>query len=386
MMEIKPGIFYIGADDPSLDLFEAQYVVPNGMSYNSYVVKGTDKTVIMDTIDERCTKEWLAQMDEVLEGKAPDFLVISHLEPDHAYNIGLLASKYPDMKLVGNATTFRMLPIYFDVADLEDRKVIVKEGDSLDLGGKHLQFVMTPMVHWPEVMMTYVPEDKVLFSADAFGKFGAVDVKDEWEPEAARYYFNIVGKYGPQVQAVLKKAAGLDIQTICPLHGPVLTEDLGHYIALYDAWSKYEPDVDGVLIACACAYKDTFHACEKLKELLQQRGVQVTLRDLTRQDVHQVMAEAFRYKKVVLAASTYNMGMFPPMERLLNTLKHKAWQNKDVAIIENGSWSPAAAKAIKAELDQMKNIRIMEPVITIKGRMKPEDLPKFEQLADELAK
>ena len=386
MIEIRPDIFYIGADDPSIDLFESQYVVPDGMSYNSYVVKGTDKTAIMDTIDERCTKEWLDQMEQALGGTAPDYLVISHLEPDHAYNIGLLAARYPDMKLIGNATTFRMLPNYFDIPDLDERKIVVKERDSLDLGGRHLQFVLAPMVHWPEVMMTYVPEDKVLFSADAFGKFGTTDVQGEWTPEAARYYFNIVGKYGPQVQAVLKKAAGLDIETICPLHGPVLTEDLGKYIALYDKWSKYEPDVDGVLIACACAYHGTFQACEKLKEMLREKGVHVTLRDLTRQDVHQVMAEAFRYEKVVLASSTYNMGMFPPMERLLNTLKHKAWQNKEVAIIENGSWSPAAAKAIKAELEQMKNITIVEPVITIRGRMKDEDLPEFEALADVLAK
>lgn len=385
MNEVKNGIFYIGADDPNLDLFEAQYDVPNGVSYNSYVVKGDDKTVVMDTIDARKTDEWLAQMDEVLEGKAPDYLVISHLEPDHAYNIGKLAAKYPDMKLVGNATTFRMLPQYFDIKDLDGRKVVVKEGDELDLGGKTLKFVFTPMVHWPEVMMTYVPEDKLLFSADAFGKFGTIDAGGEWEPEAARYYFNIVGKYGPQVQAVLKKAGALDIETIAPLHGPVLTEDLGKYIGLYDKWSKYEADIDGVLIACACAYNDTFKACEKLKDILEQRGVHVQLRDLTRQDVHQVMAEAFRYKKVVLASSTYNMGMFPPMERLLNTLKHKAWQNHEVAIIENGSWSPAAAKCIKGELEQMKNITVIEPVITIKGRLKEDQVPELEALAGKLA-
>ena len=383
---INEDIVYIGADDPNLDLFESQYTVPNGVAYNSYVVKGKDKTVIMDTIDARKTGEWLAKMEEALDGRTPDYLVVSHLEPDHAANIGLLAEKYPDMKIVGNATTFRMLPNYFTIDGLEDRKVEVKEGDELDLGGKHLKFVFAPMVHWPEVMMTYVPEDKVLFSADGFGKFGTLDIQDEWEPEAARYYFNIVGKYGPQVQGVLKKAAALDIETICPLHGPVLKEDLGKYIGLYDKWSRYEPDKDAILNACACAYGGTFKACEYLKDVLENMGQNVILRDLTRQDVHQVMAEAFRCPKTVLASSTYNMGMFPAMERLLNTLKHKAWQKRTVAIVENGSWSPAAAKAIKAELAEMKDITVIEPVVTIKGRMKEEDKAKLQALAEQLVK
>lgn len=383
---INEDIVYIGADDPNLDLFESQYTVPNGVAYNSYVVKGKDKTVIMDTIDARKTGEWLAKMEEALDGRTPDYLVVSHLEPDHAANIGLLAEKYPDMKIVGNATTFRMLPNYFTIDGLEDRKVEVKEGDELELGGKHLKFVFAPMVHWPEVMMTYVPEDKVLFSADGFGKFGTLDIQDEWEPEAARYYFNIVGKYGPQVQGVLKKAATLDIETICPLHGPVLKEDLGKYIGLYDKWSRYEPDQDAILIACACAYGGTFKVCEYLKDVLENMGQNVILRDLTRQDVHQVMAEAFRCPKTVLASSTYNMGMFPAMERLLNTLKHKAWQKRTVAIVENGSWSPAAAKAIKAELAEMKDITVIDPVVTIKGRMKEEDKAKLQALAEQLVK
>ncbi|WP_304472250.1 FprA family A-type flavoprotein [uncultured Faecalibaculum sp.] len=383
---INDAIAYIGADDPSLDLFESQYKVPNGVAYNSYVVKGNDKTVIMDTIDSRKTGEWLAKMEEALDGRTPDYLVVSHLEPDHAANIGLLAEKYPDMKIIGNATTFRMLPNYFTIDNLADRKVEVKEGDEIDLGGRHLKFVFAPMVHWPEVMMTYVPEDKVLFSADGFGKFGTLDCMEEWEPEAARYYFNIMGKYGPQVQAILKKAAGLEIETICPLHGPVLKEDLGKYIGLYDKWSRYEPDQNAILIACACAYGGTFQACEYLKDVLENMGQNVILRDLTRQDVHQVMAEAFRCPKTVLASSTYNMGMFPPMETLLNTLEHKAWQKRTVGIVENGSWSPAAAKAIKAELAGMKDITVLEPVVTIKGRMKEEDKAKLAALAEQLVK
>ena len=383
-MKVTEDILYAGVNDHEVDLFEGQYQVPGGMSYNSYVILD-ERVAVMDTVDESFGQQWMEQLEKALSGRRPDYLIIQHMEPDHSANIPLFLAKYPEVRVVATAQALKMMSQFFEL-EPELKQMPVADGGELDLGAHKLTFVCAPMVHWPEVMMTYVPEDKVLFSADGFGKFGTLDIQDEWEPEAARYYFNIVGKYGPQVQGVLKKAAALDIETICPLHGPVLKEDLGKYIGLYDKWSRYEPDQDAILIACACAYGGTFKACEYLKDVLENMGQNVILRDLTRQDVHQVMAEAFRCPKTVLASSTYNMGMFPAMERLLNTLKHKAWQKRTVAIVENGSWSPAAAKAIKAELAEMKDITVIEPVVTIKGRMKEEDKAKLQALAEQLVK
>ena len=382
---INEDIVYIGADDPNLDLFESQYTVPNGVAYNSYVVKGKDKTVIMDTIDARKTGEWLAKMEEALDGRTPDYLVVSHLEPDHAANIGLLAEKYPDMKIVGNATTFRMLPNYFTIDGLEDRKVEVKEGDELDLGGKHLKFVFAPMVHWPEVMMTYVPEDKVLFSADGFGKFGTLDIQDEWEPEAARYYFNIVGKFGQQVQALLKKASSLDIKRICSLHGPVLEGDeVARAVRFYDRWSSYQPDLSGVFIPYASVYGNTAAAAVTMAQLLEQRGVNVVMMDLARCDMSEAVSLAFRYPAMLLAAPTYDCSVFPPMATFLHHLSIKGFRNRTVGIIENGSWAPVAARTMQKMLDEMKDIKVVQPVVTIRTRLAEDNDADMQLLADAL--
>ena len=381
---ISDNIKYIGADDKDIDLFENQYVVPNGVSYNSYVIID-EKIAIMDTIDKRKTDEWLHNLDDALNGKKPDYLIISHLEPDHAYNIGTIVEKYPDIKLVGNNKTFAFIPQFFDIENLEERKIEVKDGDVLDLGKHKLHFIMAPMIHWPEVMMEYEETEKVLFSADGFGKFGALDTDEDWDCEARRYYFNIVGKYGVQVQALLKKASSLDIQTICPLHGPILKENLSHYISKYDIWSKYEVESDGVYIACASIHGNTLNACEKLKEILEEKGVEkVVLADLAREDFAEAVEDSFKYGKIIFASSTYNMDIFSPMRNLLLDLKEKNYQNRKVGIIENGTWAPNSGKCMKDILSTMKNIEIVEPIVTIRSKLKDTDIEKLNELAEQM--
>ena len=380
---ITDAIKYIGVDDKTLDLFESQYIIPNGISYNSYVIMDENITV-MDTVDARATKEWLANLEEVLGEKKPTYLVISHLEPDHAANIELLMEKYPEMKVVGNAKTFAMLPQFFTI-DVTDRTVVVKEGDTLNIGSHTLQFFMAPMVHWPEVMVTYEQSEKVLFSADGFGKFGALDADEAWTCEARRYYFNIVGKYGTQVQALLKKAATLDIEIICPLHGPILKEDLGYYIGKYDIWSKYEPEDEGVFVAYASIHGNTAKAAKKMAEILEAKGAKrVAIADLSRDDMAEAVEDAFRHSALVLACSTYDNGMFPCMEDFLSHLKAKNFQKRTVGMIENGSWAPAAAKRMRTVLEQMNDIQICEPVVTIKSVMREEQVAKMEELAEAL--
>lgn len=382
MKNFSDSVKYIGADDKDLDLFESQYIVPNGVSYNSYVILD-DKIAVMDTIDERKTDEWFANLEKELGGKTPDYLVISHLEPDHSANIKKFTEKYPSAALVGTAKTFAMLPQFFDI-DASVEKITVKEGDCLSLGSHELTFIMAPMVHWPEVMVEYEKTEKILFSADAFGKFGALDTDEDWACEARRYYFNIVGKYGGPVQTLLKKAANLEIKTICPLHGPILTENLEYYINLYNTWSSYEPEKDGVFIACASVYGNTKNAALKLKEILEKKGVKVSFSDITRDDMAEAVEDAFKYSKIVLAASSYDGGVFPPMEELLCHLKAKAFQNRKIGIIENGSWAPSAARTIKAALESMKNISVCENTVTVKSAFKESDVPALEALAQEI--
>ena len=382
MKNFSDSVKYIGADDHDIDLFESQYIVPNGVSYNSYVIID-DKIAVMDTIDERKTDEWFANLEKELGGKTPDYLVISHLEPDHSANIKKFTEKYPSAALVGTAKTFAMLPQFFDI-DASVEKITVKEGDCLSLGSHELTFIMAPMVHWPEVMVEYEKTEKILFSADAFGKFGALDTDEDWACEARRYYFNIVGKYGGPVQTLLKKAANLEIKTICPLHGPILTENLEYYINLYNTWSSYQPEKDGVFIACASVYGNTKNAALKLKEILEEKGVKVSFSDITRDDMAEAVEDAFKYSKIVLAASSYDGGVFPPMEELLCHLKAKAFQNRKIGIIENGSWAPSAARTIKAALESMKNISVCENTVTVKSAFKESDVPALEALAQEI--
>lgn len=380
---VTDSILYIGADDRDLDLFESQYIIPNGVSYNSYVIMD-EKIAVMDTVDARRTEEWLNNLEKALDGRTPDYLIVSHMEPDHAANIERLVQKYPEMKVVGNPKTFPMIAQFFDM-DLSQRSVVVKEGDTLNLGKHELQFFMAPMVHWPEVMVTYEKSEKILFSADGFGKFGALDAEEDWACEARRYYFNIVGKYGVQVQALLKKAATLDIAMICPLHGPILKENLGYYIDKYNTWSSYEPEDDGVLVAYASIHGNTAKAAEKMKEILEAKGAaKVAITDLSRDDMAEAVEDAFRYDKVVLAAATYDGGVFPCMEDFLHHLKSKNYQKRKVALIENGSWGPMAAKTMKGILEEMKEITICEKSVTIKSAMKQEDVAQMEELADEL--
>ena len=385
-MTISKNIVHIGASEKDLKLFESQYVLKSGMSYNSYVIKD-EKNVVLDTIDESITDVWLEKLEQALEGKEPDYLIVSHMEPDHAYNIGMLAEKYPEMKIVGNTFTFNILSNFFTVNNLEARKVVVKEGDVLDIGEHKLQFFMAPMVHWPEVMVTYEQTEKILFSADAFGKFGALDAEEEWLPEARRYYIGIVGKYGMQVQALLKKAATLDIKMICPLHGPILKENLGYYLDKYNTWSSYEPEEEGVYIACASIYGNTLKAAEKMAEILKEKGEKnVVVADLARTDWAEAVANAFCYSKLIVAASSYNAGVFPPMEHFLRRLQERNYQKRTVGVIENGSWAPSAGKCMNAILQEMKEIRIIEPMVTIKSRMKEENMAQMEELAKELLK
>ncbi len=382
MNRFSDSVKYIGVDDKDLDLFESQYSIPNGISYNSYVILD-EKIAVMDTVDARKGNEWFENLEIELGGRTPDYLVISHLEPDHSANIKAFTEKYPSAVLVGNAKTFAMLPQFFDIAPSVE-KLTVKEGDTLSLGSHELTFIMAPMVHWPEVMVEYEKSEKILFSADGFGKFGALDTDEDWACEARRYYFNIVGKYGGPVQTLLKKAANLDIKTICPLHGPILTKDLDYYINLYNIWSSYQPEADGVFIACASVYGNTKNAALKLKEILENKGVKVAFSDLTRDDVAEAVEDAFKYGTTVLAASSYDGGVFPPMEAFLSHLKSKAFQNRKIGIIENGSWAPCAARAMKAVLESLKNITVCENTVTVKSAFKESDVPSLEKLADEL--
>lgn len=379
--QITDEITYIGVDDKTIDLFESQYIVPNGISYNSYLIKD-EKNVVMDTVDKRATEEWVKNLSDALEGEALDYLVVSHMEPDHAYNIELLSKKYPEMKIVGNDKTFAYMRQFFNIDNLEERKIIVKEGDTLNVGNHTLKFIMAPMVHWPEVMVTYEESEKILFTADGFGKFGALDTEEDWACEARRYYFNIVGKYGAQVQMLLKKAATLDIKTICPLHGPILKENLEYYIGKYDIWSSYKPEDDGVFIAYASIHGNTADAARKMAKLLEENGAKkVAISDLTRDDMAEAIEDAFRYDKIILAASSYNAEVFPPMEQFLNHLKSKNYQNRKVGIIENGTWAPSAARTMKDILSKMKNITICEKTVTIMSKMNEESVAKMEELA-----
>ena len=383
-MTISKDIIHIGASDKDIKIFESQYVLKNGMSYNSYLIKD-EKNVVLDTIDEKLTDIWFKNLEKALDGEKPDYLIVSHMEPDHAYNIGKLAKKYPEMKIVGNQLTFNMLANFFKEIDFSNRKFVVMEGDVLDIGKHKLQFFMAPMVHWPEVMVTYEQTEKILFSADGFGKFGALDVEEEWDCEARRYYFGIVGKYGMQVQALLKKAATLDIQMICPLHGPILKENLGYYIDKYNTWSSYKPEEEGIYIACSSIYGNTLKAAQKLAEILKEKGAnKVVLADLTKEDWAEAIEDAFRYSHLVVASSSYNAGLFPPMKRFLDHLKERNYQNRTVGIIENGSWAPSAGKCMKGTLEEMKNIHIKEPIITIKSTMSDENIAQMKEMADVL--
>ena len=382
--DISDAVKYIGADDNDLDLFESQYEVPDGMCYNSYVILD-EKIAVLDTIDKRKTDEWFENLEKVLGDRTPDYLVISHLEPDHASNIAKAAEKYPQMKLIGNAKTFNMLPQFFDL-DTTSRTVTVKEGETVDLGTHKLTFYMAPMVHWPEVMVTYEPTEKILFTADGFGKFGVIDAEpDDWACEARRYYFNIVGKYGAQVQALLKKAAKLDIQTICPLHGPILTENLGYYIGLYDTWSKYEPETDGIFIAYASIHGNTKEAALKLYDILKAKtDLPIAISDLTRSDLHENVEDAFRYSRMIMLASSYDGGIFPIANDFLHHLKIKTYRNRKVAIVENGSWAPSAGKVMREYFESMKGIEISDASVTIKSTLKPENIAQLEALADSM--
>ena len=383
MEKITNDIVNVGVNDRDITLFEGQYEVEKGMAYNSYVILD-EKIAVMDTVDKRATSEWLSNLDEALGGKKVDYLVIQHMEPDHGGSILELIEKFPEMKLVGNAKTFTMLKQFYEI-DIDSKSVEVKEGDTLSLGVPTLHFVMAPMVHWPEVMVTYESSEKVLFSADGFGKFGTRDADEAWTCEARRYYINICGKYGAQVQALLKKAAGLEIETICPLHGPVLTEDLGYYIGKYNTWSSYEPEDEGVMIACASVHGNTMSAALKLKEILEKKGAKkVVLADLCRDDIHEAVEDAFRYSHLVLASITYDAGILPIMESFINKLKAKNYQKRTVGLMENGSWAPTACKTMRTMLEGMKELKIAEQAVTIKSALKDNEIGQLEALAEEL--
>ena len=383
---ISEDIKYIGVDDKDIDLFEAQYVVPNGISYNSYLIID-EKIAIMDTVDKRKSEEWLENLARELNGKEPDYLVVYHMEPDHSYNIGVLADKYPSMKIVGNDKIFEFINQFFVISNLEERKVVVKEAEELSLGKHTLQFFMAPMVHWPEVMVSYEKTEKIVFAADGFGKFGTLDTDEEWDCEARRYYFNIVGKYGAQVQMLLKKLETLDVNMICPLHGPILRENLTHYIEKYDIWSKYEAEDDGVFIAYASIHGNTKEAIEELIEKLNVSGAKkVATADLTRDDFAEAIEDAFRYDKIIFAAASYNASVFPVMESFLRQLAGKNYQNKKVGLIENGTWAPTAARTMKDIISTMKNIDLCENIVTIKSRLNDESRNQMEKLVIEILK
>ena len=384
-MNISDKIKYIGVDDTTLDLFESQYAVPDGVSYNSYVILD-DKTAIMDTVDKRGMKDWENNLLNALDGRNADYVIIQHMEPDHAGSLARLIELFPEITVVGNAKTFVMINQFFENINIKN-SLTVKEGDTLNLGSHTLTFVMAPMVHWPEVMVTYESSEKVLFSADGFGKFGALSLTEnaDWACEARRYYFNIVGKYGAPVQTLLKKASALDIKTICPLHGPVLSDNLGYYLDLYNTWSSYQPESKGVFIAYASIHGNTVYAAEQFAEMLRNKGVDnVVITDLSRCDIAEAVEDAFRYDRMVLAAASYDAGVFPIMQDFLHHLQAKAFQNRTVGLIENGSWAPTAAKTMRNILETMKNITIVEPVVTIKSVLKETDIPALDQLADAL--
>ena len=382
ILNVTETIKYIGVDDTTIDLFESQYIVPNGISYNSYLIMD-EKIAIMDTVDLRKGEEWFANLAEALEGRIPDYLVVQHMEPDHSGNIAILIEKYPEIKIVASAKAIQMMPQFFEDTCFEGKTITVKEGDTLNLGTHTLQFFMAPMVHWPEVMVTYDALDKILFTADGFGKFGALAHEEEWACEARRYYFNICGKYGAQVQALLKKAAALDIACICPLHGPILKENLDYYIGLYDTWSKYEVETEGIFIAYASIHGGTKKVAERLAEILREKGApKVSIADLCRDDMAEAVEDAFRMSKLVVAAASYDADVFPPMHDFLHHLKLKAYQKRRVGIIENGSWAPCAGRIMKGMLETMKEIEIVEPMVTIRSAMKQGDIPALEALAD----
>ena len=381
---ITETIKYIGVDDTDIDLFESQYVVPNGVSYNSYVIFD-EKIAIMDTVDPRKGAEWIENLQTALDGRKPDYLVVQHLEPDHAGNIAKVMALYPYMQVVASDKAVKMLPQFFYDTQFEGRVIGVKEGGTLSLGGRTLHFVMAPMVHWPEVMVSYDSKEKVLFSADGFGKFGALSHDEEWACEARRYYFNICGKYGGPVQTLLKKAATLDIAIICPLHGPILTENLGYYLGLYDTWSKYEPETEGVLVAYASIHGNTAEAARKFADMLRARGAEkVVVCDLARCDMAEAVEDAFRYSKLVVAAASYDSDVFPPMHDFLHHLAIKNFCKRRIGIIENGSWAPSAGRAMRNIIDRFKDVQVVEPMVTITSRLKPQDIPALEQLADDL--
>ena len=382
-MKVTDTIEYIGVNDKTLDLFESQYIIPNGVSYNSYIIKD-EKIVVMDTVDKRATNEWFENLEKSIGDKPVDYLVISHLEPDHSANIKMLAEKYPTMKLILNKKTSDMLPQFFDI-DFRDRQVIVQEGDVIDIGKHKLQFFMAPMVHWPEVMVTYEQTEKVLFTADGFGKFGTLDTDEDWTCEARRYYFNIVGRYGQPVQQLLKKVANLEVDIICPLHGPILKENLGYYIEKYDIWSSYRPEEDGVLVAYNSIHGNTAKAVTKLEEILKEEGAKkVVVVDLAREDMAETIEDAFRYDKMIIASPTYDAGLFPYTEKFLRHLKHKNYQNRKVGIIENGSWAPSAAKHMKDIIKDMKDITLCDTTVTIKTTMSNDNIEEMRKLAKEI--
>lgn len=380
---ISDSVLYIGVTDKTLDLFESQYQVPNGVTYNSYVIMD-DKIAVMDTVDGRATEQWFANLEQALAGEPADYLVVSHMEPDHAANIKRFAERFPEAKIVGNAKTFAMIEQFFEL-DLTDRKVEVKEGSTLELGTHTLQFFMAPMVHWPEVMVTYEHQEKILFSADGFGRFGTMDSEENWEDEAARYYLNIVGKYGVQVQGLLKKASALDIAVICPLHGPILKDNLAFYLEKYQIWSTYQPEQKGVLVAYASVHGNTAHAAELLAQMLRQKGEEhVEVMDLARTDMSVAVRKAFFYDRMVVAAATYDGGLFPCMEEFLLHMKSKGFQKRTVGIMENGSWAPMAGKAMRAILETMKQITLAEPTVTIKSAVHEDTKQQMEALAEAL--
>ena len=381
---ITEKIKYIGVDDTDIDLFESQYIVPNGVSYNSYVILD-EKVAVMDTVDLRKCDEWLNNLATALEGRTPDYLIVQHLEPDHAGSIAKVLERYPEMQIVASDKAVKMMPQFFYEVNFEGRIIGVKEGGTLSLGGRTLHFAMAPMVHWPEVMVTYDSSEKVLFSADGFGKFGALAHDEEWACEARRYYFNICGKYGAPVQALLKKAAQLDIAIICPLHGPILTENLGYYIGLYDTWSKYEPEDEGVLVAYASIHGNTAEVAKKFADILRAKGAKkVVVSDLSRSDMAEVVEDAFRYSRLVVAAASYDSDVFPPMHDFLHHLAIKGFCKRRIGIIENGSWAPSAGRAMRNIIDRFKDVEVIEDMVTIVSRMKPADMPALERLADEI--
>lgn len=383
-MEITSSIRYVGVDDLDIDLFESQYQVPDGVAYNSYIILD-EKVAIMDTADARKGAEWWANVEATLAGRTPDYLVVHHVEPDHASLIAEVLVKYPQCKVVATAKALQMMPQFFEGIDFNERGIAVKEGDTLSLGAHTLQFVLAPMIHWPEVMVSYEQSEKILFSADAFGKFGALCNGGAWECEARRYYINICGKYGNQVQTLLKKAKVLEIRMICPLHGPVLKDNLAHYIGLYDIWSKYEPETEGVLVAYASIHGGTAVAAERLADILRSKGApKVVVTDLSRCDMAEAVEDAFRYSHMVVCAASYDADVFPPMHDFLHHLKIKSYQKRKVAIMENGSWAPTAGRVMRSMLEGMKSIDIVEPMVTIRSRMKDSDLPEMEQLVEKL--